>query len=66
MDIISYSQFEIDSKIRINWNIFNNVFKYEYDKNPRLTRYLSKLSDQYNRYKETYKFPTKYKGMNNF
>ena len=29
-------------------------------------RYISKLSDQYDRYKETYNFKTKYKGSINF
>ena len=59
MDIISYNQFEIDS----NLNKF--LRRSGFDKNPKLTRYISKLFDQYDRYKESYNFPTireKYKG----
>ena len=40
--------------------------KSGFDKNPKLTRYISKLSDQYDRYKETYNFLTKNKGSINF
>ena len=60
MDIISYNQFEIDS----NLNKF--LSRSGFDKNPKMTRYISKLSDQYDRYKESYNFPTKYMGRNNF
>ena len=59
MDIISYNQFEIDS----NLNKF--LSRSGFDKNPKMTRYISKLSDQYEIYKESYNFPTireKYKG----
>ena len=60
MDIISYNKEEIDSKLQ-TWQL-----KQGFDKNPTLTRYISKLSDQYNKYKLSYKFPTKYKGKNDF
>ena len=55
MDVISYDKEEIDSE-----------FMKKFKKNPQLTKYISKLSDQYNGYKGKYIFPTKYKGMNNF
>ena len=55
MDVISYDKEEIDSD-----------FIRKFKKNPQLTRYISKLSDQYNKYKGKYVFPTKYKGMNEF
>ena len=67
MDIISYNQFEIDSKMaRSMSKLYKRFYKTAFDKNPKLTRYISKLSDQYDRYKETYNFPTKYKGRTNF
>ena len=56
MDIISYNKEEIDSKLQ-TWHL-----KQGFDKNPTLTRYIKKLSDQYKKYKLSYKFPTKYKG----
>ena len=43
--------------------MFENHFKKKLKKNLLLTRYLSKLSDQYQKYKGKYDFPTKYKGM---
>ena len=64
MDVISYDQFEIDSKMsRSISKLYEILDKTAFDKNPSLTRYISKLSDRYNKYKETYNFPTKYKGM---
>ena len=63
MDIVSYDQFEIDSKIAKS---ISKLYKRFYDKgfenNPTLTRYISKLSRQYIKYKDTYNFPTIYKG----
>ena len=53
LDIISYNEFEVDSKL--------NRF-VQFDSNPKLSKYISKLSTLYNRYKGTYKFPTKLKG----
>ena len=61
MDIISYNREEIDSKLAKTLS-----YKLGFDKNPTLTRYISKLSNQYNSYKERYVFPTIYKGKNNF
>ena len=64
MDVISYDQFEIDSKMaRSISKLYEILDQTAFDKNPSLTRYISKLSDRYNKYKETYNFPTKYKGM---
>ena len=60
MDIISYNQFEIDSYLN------RLLIKSGFDKNAKLTRYISKITVQYDRYKESYNFPTKYKGRNNF
>ena len=48
MDIISYAEEEIDSE-----------FIRKFKKNPKLIKYISKLSDQYSKYKGT----TKNKGM---
>ena len=66
MDIISYNQVENDLKVsgKFSFKIEQEYQKVHFDKNPTLTRYISKLSDQYNRYKGKYVFPTKYKGMN--
>ena len=60
MDIISYNEFEIDSKLQ-TWR-----HKRGFDENLTLTRYISKLSDQYNKYKASYNFPTKYKSKEHF
>ena len=66
MDVISYNENEIDSKMaRSVSNLYKKFYKKAFDKNPTLTRYISKLSDIYVKYKETYNFPTKYKGMIN-
>ena len=46
MDIISYNEFELETKL---------------SKNPRLARYIAKLSDQYNQYKGMYDYPTRFK-----
>ena len=46
MDIISYNEFELETKL---------------SKNPRLARYIAKLSDQYNQYKGIYDYPTRFK-----
>ena len=68
MDVISYNQVEID--LKVSGKIFKGyelVYqKINFDKNPQLTRYISKLSDQYNKYKEIFIFPTKYKGRTDF
>ena len=65
MDVISYNQIENDLKVsgKISTGYKQVDQKVHFDKNPTLTRYISKLSDQYNRYKGKYVFPTKYKGM---
>ena len=54
MDVISYDKEEIDSE-----------FIRKFQKNPQLTKYISKLADQYNKYKGKYVFPSKYKGNYN-
>ena len=68
MDVISYNQVEIE--LKVSGKIFRGYElayqKMHFDKNPSLTRYISKLSDQYNRYKEIFIFLTKYKGRTNF
>ena len=69
MDVISYNQVEIDLKVSgiIDAGLSGQIFqKMHFDKNPTLTRYISKLSDQYDRYKESYNFPSKYKGRMNY
>ena len=48
MDVISYDKEEIDSE-----------FIRKFKKNPKLIKYISKLSDQYSKYKGA----TKNKGM---
>ena len=68
MDVISYSQvenyLEVPGKIDLGYKQISQ--KIHFDKNPTLTRYISKLSDQYDRYKESYNFPSKYKGRMNY
>ena len=54
MDVISYDKEETDSE-----------FIRKFKKNPQLTKLISKLSVQYNRYKGKYIFPTKYKSIQN-
>ena len=67
MDIISYDQFEINSKIaRLISKLNKRFYDKEFDKNPALTRYISKLSRQYTNYKDTYNFPTIYQGKSYF
>ena len=61
MEVISYDKEEIDSKLTNT--LSKNGIKF--DKNPILTRQVSKLSDQYNRYKEKYNFTEEYKGIKN-
>ena len=63
MDVISYNKIEIDSEFIA---MFEEKFKKKLKKNLLLTRYISKLSVQYNEYKGKYIFPTKYKGINDF
>ena len=63
MDIISYIQFETDTKIeRTLSKLHKDLYQSGFAKNPTLTRYISKLSEKYNRWKGIYIFPTKYKG----
>ena len=64
LDIISYNKEETDSEIarQLLLSFAQLKRKFDYVKNPALMRKISKLSDQYNRYKETYKFPSKVKG----
>ena len=68
MDVISYNEIEIDlevsGKISLGYELLYQ--KIHFDKNPTLTRYISKLSDQYNKYTGSYNFPTKYKGRTKF
>ena len=68
MDVISYNQIENDMKV--SGKIFKGFElvhqEMHFDKNPSLTKYISKLSDQYDRYKESYNFPSKYKGRMNY
>ena len=71
MDIISYDKEELENRFtkRFSKLLVQRFNEPGFEKNPALTRYISKLSEQYNRYKETYKFPTKFKGIthsNNF
>ena len=52
IDIISYTDFEVNSK----WDSF-------YPKVHKLNKNILKLSDQYNKFKEAYDFPSKFKSM---
>ena len=53
MDIISYDAEEVDSKRENELSKMLNL-----PKNPKLMKIMKKLSDQYNKYKESYIFPT--------
>ena len=67
MDVISYNQYEIDSKIERSISyLYERFYGREFNKNPTLTRYILKLSNEYNRYKEQYNFPIRYKGNYNW
>ena len=67
MDIISYNTEEVESKMarKLSASFELLSVKFQFDKNPTLTKKISKLSDQYNKYKGVYKFPSKYKGRVN-
>ena len=63
LDIISYNQLELESKLTETLSNFLEAFRRpRFDKNPTLTKYISKLSHEYNKYKDTYDFPSKNKG----
>ena len=67
MDIISYNKENIDSNIAKSISELYGLVAYRrsgFDINPTLTKYISKLSNQYNKYKETYNFPKEYEGTN--
>ena len=53
MDIISYNEYEIPSKLsKMVSPVYKELHKSKFEKYQILTRYISKLSDQYNNYKE--------------
>ena len=57
VDIIGYTENDVDS----DWNKI--VLKeWGYDSNPKTTRDLAILSEQYNKFKQVYEFPMTYKG----
>ena len=57
VEIIGYTETDMDS----DWNKI--VFKkWGYDSNPKNTRDLAILSEQYNKFKQVYEFPMTYKG----
>ena len=68
MEIISYNEHEIDSYLsRYLLGLSNTVIGSQklyrkYDSNSKLTKLMSKLSNQYQKYKKAYNFPEKYKG----
>ena len=48
LDVLSYNEFIIDSKMtRSLSKLYKRFYHIKFDKNPILTKYLSKLSDQY-------------------
>ena len=62
MDIISYDVLEIAPKMATALSrLYEDRFTSKFDQNPALTKYISKLAEQYNKYKEAYNFPTKVK-----
>ena len=64
MDIITYDTEEIDSKLTRRFStLLEELNKPGFDNNIKLTKYILKLSDQYNRYIETFNFSRKYKGI---
>ena len=72
MEIISYNEFEIVSDVFMyskqisNVAIFDTkyfkIFDTKPNENTKLLKTISKLSDQYNKYKGVFDFPRKYKG----
>ena len=42
----------------------SKISKFDFDKNPKLTKYISKLSGYYNKFIGKYEFTRKYEGMN--
>ena len=67
MDIISYNKEEIDSKMTgILSKVHKLLFISGFDKDPTFTKYVSRLSNQYDKYKETYDFPSKFEGKTIF
>ena len=64
IDIVSYDKEEIESKLTRRFStLLEELNKAGFDNNLKLTRRISKLSDQYNRYIETFNFSRKYKGI---
>ena len=60
LDIISFEKMK-----HLKWKRYiNSKRDIEFDSNPELTRYISKLSDQYNQYKDSFKsFPLQHKSI---
>ena len=64
MDIISYNKEELNSNLAMTVSkLHKERYNSEFFINPALTRYISKLRSQYDSFKGTYKFPSKYKGF---
>ena len=62
MDIISYNEYEIPSKLsKMVSPVYKELHKSKFEKYQTLNRYISKLSDQYNNYKEVNHSHTKSK-----
>ena len=59
IDIISFNDKEVDSRRERKLSELSG-----FDKNPKLSRTIKKLTDQYNKYKGSFNFPTKFKSKN--
>ena len=64
MEIISYDQDEMDSKLlQLLSKLSVDRYKSKFEKDPIIAKKVSKLSDQYSSYKESYNFPTNMKSI---
>ena len=61
MNVVSYSIQELEPKWTKGLVGPNTIMKMKFLNDRKKTKFISKLSDQYNNYKKSYNFPTKFK-----
>ena len=60
MNIVSYNVQELEPKWTKNLKRPSSILKTKFLNNPKQTKFILKLSDEYNKFKKSYNFPTKY------
>ena len=62
MDIISYNEIAVDSKMANHISQISEILSLPvFESDPALKRFITKLAAQYNNYKSSFNFPTKFK-----